>query len=139
MPPPRECPAVSFTLASGKITLPKMSRTGPTAFLLLLLTGIAQADAVDDVKAAISKLEEASSYSWSYSMVNPKNRMSIQGKAQKDGVVWKLITSNNTLEGYRKGDRWVVKMPDGWRGNGSAPVDGPAATAARSVFQFYKM
>ncbi|HZE98384.1 MAG TPA: hypothetical protein VE981_15235 [Planctomycetota bacterium] len=84
--------------------------------VLLSLCGTAHADDVEALKAAVSKLAEASGYSWTHTLVNPKNRTGVEGKTQKEGATWVVSKgTSGTNEWVRKGDRRVLKTAEGWK------------------------
>ncbi len=94
-----------------------MKRTILVAAIALLgLPGTALADEVEDLKAAVSKLADSTGYSWNQSIINPKNRTSVEGKTKKEGVTWLVMKGTSGDREYaRKGDKTAYKSPDGWK------------------------
>jgi hypothetical protein len=86
-------------------------------------------DAREDVQAAVKKLEEAPNYSWTASYQNVARNGVVtvehEGKAEKDGVTWIAgRNANAATEGAFKGDVWVVKTADGWKGSADPAPEG---------------
>lgn len=74
----------------------------------------------DDVKAAAQKLADAGSYSWKSTMkiASANNQPGpTEGKTEKDGYTMVTMTrGDNTMVVLRKGDKVVMKTPDGaWK------------------------
>lgn len=96
-----------------------------TLLLSLVAVGagfsLVAADAKDDLAAAVKKLSEQSSYSWSSKseMGGGNNRFgggALTGKTEKGGFTWMSQAMNeNTVEAAKKGDKGAVKTQDGWK------------------------
>lgn len=96
-----------------------------TLLLSLVAVGagfsLVAADAKDDLAAAVKKLSEQSSYSWSSKseMGGGNNRFGgggLSGKTEKGGFTWMSQAMNeNSVEAVKKGDKGVVKTQDGWK------------------------
>jgi hypothetical protein len=86
------------------------------------------ADAKQDLQAAVKKLSEKGSYTWTSKSEfagapggggGGGNRLgggTLTGKTDKDGLTWfSQSGNNNTIEAAKKGDKSAVKTQDGWK------------------------
>lgn len=122
--------------------------------LLLAAGALVAADAKDEVKAAATKLADASGYSWKATTDfggggGGAGRMGgpTEGKAVKDGTICLTMTrGDNTIEMFKKGEKGAVKTQDGWQsvaeataggGGGGGGQGNPARFMARTL-QNYK-
>ena len=92
----------------------------------LLAAPLLAAD-TDDVKGALKKLADASSYSWKSTVTNGNARAAgggggrfqqgpTEGKTVKDGVTFlSMSRGTTTTEAFLKGDKGAVKTADGWQ------------------------
>jgi hypothetical protein len=86
-----------------------------TVSLVALVASAVHADPKDDVKAAVQKLTDSASYSWS-TTVEGSSRPPTTGKTEKDGFTFvSLPVRDNTFNILIKGDKAAIKTADGWK------------------------
>ena len=114
---------------------------------LVAMVGRAQAtprDAKEDLKAAILKLSQAESYSWTLSTTNSGETAdkfgyaSGEGKVERGGVIWLRTQETPPVEVVVKGAKTAVRLDDGWALEHELSAAGttrrhPNLTAVRSV------
>lgn len=118
--------------------------------LLLAAGALVAADAKDEVKAAATKLADASGYSWKattdFGGGGARMGGPTEGKAVKDGTICLMMTrGDNPIEMFKKGEKGAVKTQDGWQsideatagGGGGGGQGNPARFMARTL-QNYK-
>jgi hypothetical protein len=90
---------------------------------LVAMVGRAQAtprDAKEDLKAAILKLSQAESYSWTISSTNTGDTAdkfgfaSGEGKTELGGLTWLRTQETPPVEMVVKGAKTAVRLDDGW-------------------------
>jgi hypothetical protein len=90
-----------------------------TAFALVAGAAVAaQADPKDDLAAAMGKLADAPSYSWTTTTAAGGNFTPgpAEGKTQKDGLTSVSVSfQDNAIDIYMKGDKVVVKTDSGFQ------------------------
>jgi hypothetical protein len=89
------------------------------AVALVLAAGAAvRAADVDDAQAAVKKLADSASYSWSSAVTGGRgNQDPVEYKTEKDGYTTFTFTSfqGDPTDIVMKGDKGVAKMADGWK------------------------
>jgi len=90
--------------------------------LLAIITTLAiaapalRADPKDDIQAAVQKLAESPSYSWSSDVVGGMGRGTQDGKTEKDGYTTVTLQLRDTsFDIVIKGVKAVVKTDSGWK------------------------
>ncbi len=84
--------------------------------VLAISAVVALADSKDDIKAALQKVTDGSSYSWTTNVQGGMMRGTTQGKQDKDGTIWlSMQFRDNTFDIIIKGDKIAVKTDDGWK------------------------
>ena len=87
-----------------------------TAAAALMSAGLAQAAPKDDVQAAVQKLSDAKSYSYTTTNAGGGPGGGVTGKVEKDGYTSLAMTMrDNTMDAVKKGDRAAVQTDDGWK------------------------
>jgi hypothetical protein len=81
-------------------------------------------DAAEDVKAAVAKVADAANYTWTRDLKGSRSSWTVEGKADKDGLVWLLVNDRGQREGLWKGETWAVKTEGGWKGPADAMPGG---------------
>jgi len=78
---------------------------------------MAMAGAKEDALAALAKLAEADSYSWSTTTEGPRGSgQTVEGKAAKDGTMQLNMTvRDEPVEVFVRGQQTVVKSEGGWK------------------------
>ena len=124
-----------------------MNRTLSLLAALLAMAGSSQAmprDAKDDLKAAIHKLSQADSYSWTILSTNSGDTAdkygfgSGEGRVERGGLTWLRTQESPPVEVVMKGGKTAVRLDDGWAleqelsGAGSTRRH-PNLTAVRSL------
>jgi hypothetical protein len=86
-----------------------------------------QADPKDDIKAAVQKLADSPSYSWTTNVTGGFGRGPQEGKTEKDGYTSLTITMrDNKFDIILKGDKAAIKTDAGWKSEAellAAPMD----------------
>jgi hypothetical protein len=87
--------------------------------ILAMSAVVAFADSKDDIKGALQKVTDSSSYSWTTNVEGGMMRGTTQGKQDKDGTIWlSMQFRDSTFEIIIKGDKIAVKTDDGWKSSG---------------------
>jgi hypothetical protein len=87
-----------------------------SAVMVAGCAGVSRAAALDDVQAAVQKLANADSYSWTTTVEGGFGAGTTEGKTQKDGLTTLSITrQDNTFEVVIQGDKGAIKTDDGWK------------------------
>ncbi len=85
---------------------------------------LALADAKDDVNAAVQKLADASSYSWSSTIEGGFGAGTTTGKFQKDvGAAISIPMRDTSYDIVVNGDKGAVKTDDGWKSAAELAAD----------------
>lgn len=80
----------------------------------------AAATGPDDLKAAVQKLSQSGSYSWSVATLNEgetQERYSVgplEGKTEKGGLTWIRTRETPPVEILLKGQKMAVRLDEGW-------------------------
>lgn len=86
------------------------------AALLLSTAGSARADDKADVKAAVQRLTDAKSYTYTTSTEGGQGGINATGKVEKDGYTsLEMTVRNNTVKVVRKGEKLAADTGDGWQ------------------------
>jgi len=110
--------------------------------ILALSSVSAYAGDQEDITAAVQKIADAGSYSWTTTTATQGggfNRGPVEGKTQKDGLTWVSGSMRDTkYEFLIKGDKVAIKTEDGWKTPAEATANddqgGPSPARFMAMF-----